>query len=179
MVIATTHSTFFCLVCGGHAQRILGSHMPLMPLTNTLRTKTSTNTITYPVSLHKLEHFMLHFSSTLLVCMQSRHQDCRQQSSTLCVQDCDQNFFRAPLGIFAGKSPGYRYRYWLRFWGRPRYQTSERFSRRPTAPISKTRCQPYQTISHAHHEVYPKIAPGEERISLSVPMLYVVHMCHM
>ena len=58
-------------------------------------------------------------------------------------------------------------------------KTSDRFSRRPKVPISTTRYQPYHTISHPHHYVYPKIAPGEERILLSVPMLYVVHMCHM
>ena len=69
----------------------------------------------------------VHFSSTLLVCMQNRHQDCGQHSCTLCVQDCDQNFFRAPRGILAGKSPGYRYRYWLRFWGRSCDQNFQAF----------------------------------------------------
>ena len=58
-------------------------------------------------------------------------------------------------------------------------KTSERSSTRPTLPISKTRYQPHQTISHAHHYLYPKIAPGEERIALVVPMSYAVHMCHM
>ena len=99
----------------------------LMPLINTLGTKIGTNTMIYPMSLHKLQYLMLHFSSTLLVCMQSRHQDCRQHSCTLRLQDCDQNFFRAPIGILAEKSPGFRYRYWLRFLGRSRDQTFRAF----------------------------------------------------
>ena len=81
----------------------------LMPLTNTLSTKIGTITMIYPMSLHKLEYFMIHFCSTLPVCTQSKHQECRKHSYTLCVPDCDQNF-RAPLGILAGKSPRYRYR---------------------------------------------------------------------
>ena len=50
--------------------------------------------------------------------MQSRHQDCRQHSYTLCLQDCNQNCFQAPLGMLATKSPRYRYQYWLRSWSR-------------------------------------------------------------
>ena len=43
----------------------------LMPSTSTVSTKTGTSTMIYPVSLHKLEYFMLHVSSTWVVCMQS------------------------------------------------------------------------------------------------------------
>ena len=76
----------------------------------------------YPMSLHKPEYFMLRFSSTILVCMQNKHQDCKKHSCTLCVQDCDQNFFRVPLGILAGKAAGYGYSYCLCFWSRSRDQ---------------------------------------------------------
>ena len=41
----------------------------LVPLTNTLSTTTCTNRMIYPMSSNKLDYFMLHFSSTLLVCM--------------------------------------------------------------------------------------------------------------
>ena len=71
--------------------------------------KTGSDVTIYPVSLHKLEYFMIHFSSTLVVCMQSKHQDCKQHSYTVCFQDCDQNFFQALLGILVGKSPGHCY----------------------------------------------------------------------
>ena len=86
-----------------------------MPLTNTLGTKVGTNTMIYPMTLHKPEYSMLNFSSTFLVCMQRRHHDCRQHSYALRLRDCDQNFFREPLGILAGKPLGCPYRYWLRF----------------------------------------------------------------
>ena len=96
---------------------------------------------------------MLHFSSTLVVCMQSRHQDCRQHFCTLCLQGCNQNFFRAPLGILAGKSPGYYYQYWWRFWSRSRDQNFRAFFQAsngtyfknpvPTPPDHITRTSPY------------------------------------
>ena len=52
-----------------------GTSIYLMPLTNIVSTKTSTNTMIYPISLHKLQYFMLQLSSTLVECMQSRQAD--------------------------------------------------------------------------------------------------------
>ena len=49
----------------------------------------------------------------------------------------------------------------------------------PGVPISKTRNQPQRTTLHAHHQVYTKFSPGDERISLSLLMFYAVRVCHM
>ena len=61
------------------------------------------------------------------------------------------DFFRAPLGILAGNPKDIATNIGCVFGAALVTKTSKRFSRRPTVPISKTRYQPYQTISHAHH----------------------------
>ena len=51
-------------------------------------------------------------------------------------------------------------------------------TKRATVPISKTRDQPHQSISHADHHAYPKNALGDGRIPLSRSIFYVVHVCY-
>ena len=125
---------------------------------------------------------MLQFSCPRAVCMQSGQKDARQHPYTLCFQNCDQHFSKRYQESWP-ESPEDIATDVLDidcvFRAAFRTKSCERFSRRPTVPLSKTRCQPHQTILHAHHYGYPKIAPGEERILLSVPMFYAVHMCHM
>ena len=115
--------------------------------------------------------------ATMVSCMQTRHQDCKQHSCTLRFQHCDQNFFRAPLGIWARRSPellafGFCYRYWLCFLSRFPKQNFRAFFRASNGTLFKDpRPTPSPGIS--------KIAPLEESISLSLPVFYALHMCHM
>ena len=62
-------------------------------------------------------------------CMPGKSNSDGREDFKNCRQHCTKNFFQAPLGILAGKCPGHRYRYWLRFWSRFPDQTFRCFSK--------------------------------------------------
>ena len=61
--------------------------------------------------------------------MLTESASCRRVDFKNCKQHSMENFFQASLGILAGKSPGYRYRCWLRFWSRSRNQNFRAYFR--------------------------------------------------
>ena len=143
-----------------------------LPLTTTLSTKTGTNRMIHPMSLHKLQYFMSQSSSTLLVGMQSRHEDCKRHCCTSCLEDCDLKFLPSIPSHLGSVVPTISVPTLVAFfWAALATKTSERFSKRPTVPISFQKhgtnpTRPYCTPITTYIQKLPPVRRGYRSLFL-------------